>query len=74
MKTQKHIERLEYLSRVISKYAHRWNGGECSERLRGWVREYDTFANDTGDKRIAFEAFCEKHNYSKQHDGYDALA
>jgi hypothetical protein len=66
----KAIKRLEYLGKMIGKYQHRWSENP-SDRLAGWVDEY----NDIRDEQPeAFAQYCEAHGFSKEHDGYDALA
>lgn len=66
----KAIARLEYLGKMIAKYAHRWNESP-SYRLTGWVDEYNDLRRDN---REAFIAFCEKHDLAKDHNGHDCLA
>jgi hypothetical protein len=69
-KTEKSIKRLEYLSKMIGKYAHRWMEYP-SDRLSGWVSEYNDIREEQPE---AFARYCEAHGFSKDHNGYDCLA
>ena len=65
------IERLEYLSKMISKYSHRWVGENTSNRMFSWVDEY----NFIKDLRISeFKKYCDKNGIVFEHNGYDCLA
>lgn len=62
--------RLDYLVKMIGKYAHRWSDNP-SIRLSEWVYEYNNIRDDD---RQTFYAYCEARHYCKTHDGYDLLA
>ena len=66
----KYVKRLEVLSNSISKYKHRW-GENPSNRLAGWVDEYNQIKDD---HRDSFLAFSKKYGYHSSHDAYDFLA
>jgi hypothetical protein len=70
MNTKK-IERLEYLSSMIAKYAHCW-GENPSARLTGWVFEYNEIKSTH--YHLEWKAYCDKKNFDISHDGYDCLA
>jgi len=67
---EKIIRRFDYLGKLISKYAHRW-GVEPSNRLCGWVDEYNNLRSENID---AFNKYCERFGLDKSHKGHDCLA
>ena len=68
--TEKKIARLEYLGEKIGRYSHRWSES-ASNRLVGWVYEYNKIKEDYRD---AFLEYCARKGFDKEHDGYDCLA
>ncbi len=76
MNNEKAIARLDYLHKMLTKYAHRWNDAhekhQCpSYRMDCWVNEYNDIRTDNYD---AFCEYCEKLGFSKKHDAYDCFA
>lgn len=67
----KKVKRLKYLSSMLKKYSHKWNGGECSHRIRSWVYEYNEIKEEN---KEAFNIYCEIFNYDKTHDAFDCMA
>jgi hypothetical protein len=73
MITEDVIIRLEYLQKMLSKYAHRWNEtkGYLSIRMYRWVDEYDEL------KEIyptAWKIYCKRHGWSESHTAFDISA
>lgn len=64
-------KRIEQLQNLVSKYAHRWNGGECSNRFLSWDLEYTKIINQHND---IFVKYCLDHNQCPTHDFMDLLA
>lgn len=67
---QKTVERLEYLSKQMNKYGHRW-GENPSPRMESWVYEYNDIKSDN---KPAWEEYCKKNGFTLGHDAYDCLA
>lgn len=65
------VQRLVYLSKMLSKYSHRWNPGnsEPSRRMYDWVDEYNDARNTP-----VWKEYCESHGFTLDHDAYDCLA
>lgn len=70
MTNAKAIKEIERVGRLISKYAHRW-GEFPSDRLHGWVLQYDNLKADHPD---AFREYCNKTGACPTHDACDCLA
>lgn len=70
---KKALARLIYLNLMLSKYAHRYNGGEYSYRMSVWIMDYNNIKEDES-KREAWTQFCETKNYSHDHDAYDSFS
>jgi hypothetical protein len=69
-KTSAVVKRLEYLSGMLTKYAHCW-GEHPSVRMVAWVDEYNKLkATHDG----AWREYCEKHDFALTHNGYDCMA
>jgi hypothetical protein len=66
---EKIIRRFDYLRKMITKYAHRWEYE--SPRLYGWVDEYNILRSENID---IFNRYCERFGLCKEHNGYDGLA
>lgn len=69
---QRIIARLGELSRLISRYKHRW-GENTSSRLYGWVDEYDRLRRQDYE---TFLAYCKSvgNDVDPHHTGHDLLA
>lgn len=68
--TDKTKKRLDYLSGMLGKYAHRWNDAP-SRRMEVWVDEYNRIIEENPE---TFKAYCVERGLSTEHDGYDCLA
>jgi len=71
METNKMTARnFEYLRRMLRKYAHCW----CeypSDRLAGWVHDYDTGRIESPE---AWDEYCEFNGLDRTHNAGDILA
>ena len=69
---QSKVKRLNYLRSMIAKYGHRW-GEFPSQRLTGWVDEYNEIKENFPEEWVAYNkqygsaASC-------SHDAYDLMA
>lgn len=70
MTVQQNLKELERLSALLSKYKHRWNSGDCSDRLRNWMDKYNDIKEQDTE---AWSAFCDKCGFSKDHEAFDCL-
>ena len=64
------VRNFEHLRRMIRKYAHCW-GEYPSDRLAGWVSQYDQGRNDFPD---VWEVYCEQEGLDRTHNAGDILA
>jgi hypothetical protein len=58
------------LSKLITKYAHRW-GDNPPNRLLGWVDQFNEIKQTS---KVAFIEFCKELDICLDSDGYDFLA
>jgi hypothetical protein len=63
------IKRLQYLCKMIAKYAHRY---DVSYRVHKWVDEYNDLKSDH--REGAWIQFCDLMNFDPHHDGHDCRA
>jgi hypothetical protein len=70
---KKEIKRLEYLNKMLVKYANRWNfnGGESSNRMYDWVDEYNAAKKNHPE---AWKEYCQKFGADEKHTAYDVLS
>jgi hypothetical protein len=65
------LRELERLSKLMSKYRHRWNPDGNSDRINSWIDAYESIRETDP---IAWAEFCQAHGYAIDHDAYDCFA
>ena len=70
------VKRLEYLSKMLSKYSNAWwdsmhKKGEPSARMDSWSMEYDDLIHDHYE---VFKKWCIEKDYCPTHNASDCLA